>query len=93
MFETGNFIMPCNVLLGETRMRVAMIQSSTPILPCGTYNYGETEDYTVNILPNPLTFNSVGTVQQTGVVAPGTTDVVITKIPVRVDGLRCSRIN
>jgi hypothetical protein len=86
MFETGNFIMPCNVLLGETRMRVAMIQSSTPILPCGTYNYGETEDYTVNILPNPLTFNSVGTVQQTGVVAPGTTDVVITKIPVRVDG-------
>src|SRR5690606_15479240 len=44
--------------LGNTRMRVILWEgggsSSSTITPCGTYGYGETEDYLVNVfLPAP----------------------------------------
>ncbi|MBK6330553.1 MAG: T9SS type A sorting domain-containing protein [Bacteroidetes bacterium] len=49
---SGNFTVPGGALSGVTRMRVIM-QSSWigPVLPCGNYAYGETEDYLVNIVP------------------------------------------
>lgn len=40
---------PSTALLGETRMRVAMKDRSQHTSACGSYNYGEVEDYTVNI--------------------------------------------
>ncbi|MCS7076755.1 MAG: GEVED domain-containing protein [Bacteroidia bacterium] len=51
---TGNILLPTSASTGNTRMRVVYAYAygtmPTP-LPCGTYDEGETEDYTVNIQP------------------------------------------
>lgn len=51
---TGNFTVPLTALAGNTRMRVQLQYNVTPDDPCDTnatgYQYGETEDYTVNIV-------------------------------------------
>lgn len=54
-FETGNFTVPPTATLGLTRMRVVNVETTllTSINPCGTYTWGETEDYIVNIAPMP----------------------------------------
>ncbi len=46
---TGNFTIPGSALVGSTRMRVVMQYDKVPPSSCGTFNYGEAEDYTVNI--------------------------------------------
>ncbi len=47
--HTMNITVPAGATLGETRMRVKVgWQESTPN-PCGTFTYGEVEDYTVNV--------------------------------------------
>jgi hypothetical protein len=43
---TGSFTVPTSAS-GQTRMRVSMSWSSQPPM-CGTFTYGEVEDYTVN---------------------------------------------
>lgn len=47
---SGNIIIPASASLGATRMRVMMKYNSAPISTCGTYTYGQVEDYTVNIM-------------------------------------------
>ena len=47
---TGSFTVPSDVDLGVTRLRVSMQYNAIPGSSCGTFNYGETEDYTVNIV-------------------------------------------
>ena len=49
----GALSVPYTVIAGNTAMRIvhAIYGSSTSVHPCGTYFYGETEDYVVNILP------------------------------------------
>jgi GEVED domain/Secretion system C-terminal sorting domain len=50
---SGNVTIPATALTGVTRMRVVLAQGTTPASPCGTYTWGETEDYLINILsPN-----------------------------------------
>jgi len=44
----ASFDVPTDATLGETRMRVTMKYNSEAS-PCETFNYGEVEDYTVNI--------------------------------------------
>lgn len=44
----GTINIPSTAVLGKTRMRVAMIYNSQAP-SCGTFSYGEVEDYTVNI--------------------------------------------
>ena len=46
---------PLTAKSGTTRLRVVMRQSGTAATttPCGTYTYGETEDYTIKIDPLP----------------------------------------
>lgn len=44
----ASFTVPSSVSTGITRMRVIMRYGSAPS-PCGTFSYGEVEDYTVNI--------------------------------------------
>lgn len=44
---TGNFTLPAN-LTGDYRMRVVMKYNAAPE-PCGSFSYGEVEDYTIRI--------------------------------------------
>ncbi|WP_420551991.1 GEVED domain-containing protein [Tenacibaculum aiptasiae] len=46
---SADITIPASALLGQTRMRVAMKDTAQHTTSCGTYNYGEVEDYTVNI--------------------------------------------
>ena len=70
---TGTFTVPATATLGSTRMRVMMKYSSLPTSPCGTYTYGQVEDYTVNITA-------------TAKVTPVTNNVDITLYPNPVKG-------
>lgn len=47
---TGSITIPSSATLGTTRMRVMMQYSSVPSSSCGTYTYGQVEDYTLNIV-------------------------------------------
>ncbi|MGB5105619.1 MAG: GEVED domain-containing protein [Candidatus Zixiibacteriota bacterium] len=47
---TGTVTAPASALLGPTRMRVRIVYNELPA-PCGTSDYGEVEDYTVNVVP------------------------------------------
>lgn len=53
--ESGTFVVPADAVTGYTMMRVVNVETTTiaNIVPCGTYGYGETEDYKVNITPPP----------------------------------------
>ena len=44
---------PSTALSGLTRMRIVIIESNAAPTPCGTYTWGETEDYMVNISAPP----------------------------------------
>ena len=51
---SGDFTVPSGLTAGTTRMRVLMDDATTPNNPCGSFNYGEVEDYTVNIVIGTL---------------------------------------
>jgi PKD repeat protein len=44
-----NFTIPCSASAGTRRMRV-IVKESGAAAPCGTYTWGETEDYNVTVL-------------------------------------------
>lgn len=44
-----NITIPCYATLGVTTMRIVCVESSTSTNGCGTYTWGETEDYRINI--------------------------------------------
>ncbi len=46
---TGSVTIPSGAVAGSTRMRVAMEYNTIPSSACGSFTYGEVEDYTVNI--------------------------------------------
>jgi GEVED domain/Secretion system C-terminal sorting domain len=52
---TGNITIPLTAFPGLTRMRIVDMEggqfSATSITPCNSYGFGETEDYTINIIP------------------------------------------
>jgi trimeric autotransporter adhesin len=45
---SGSFTVPASAANGATRMRVTMQYNAVPS-SCGSFNYGEVEDYTINI--------------------------------------------
>ena len=53
--ETGTVTVPTGTPQGLTRMRVVNVETTlaTSVNPCGTYTWGETEDYFVNISAPP----------------------------------------
>lgn len=44
----GNFTVPASATLGNTRMRVSLRYNTSPT-SCGAFDYGEVEDYEINI--------------------------------------------
>ncbi|MFH0981763.1 MAG: GEVED domain-containing protein [Planctomycetota bacterium] len=52
---SGNVTVPVTALIGSTRMRVVVREGGTELLtlPCGTYTWGETEDYTIDVKEPP----------------------------------------
>ncbi len=50
---SGNVMVPSNALNGYSQMRVVAVYNGNinSVLPCATYSYGETEDYTIMISP------------------------------------------
>jgi bacillolysin len=59
---TATITVPNTALSGTTRMRIKLSDSSTSTSPCGSFSYGEVEDYTVNI----------GAITLTGIVSQDT---------------------
>ena len=64
--ETGNITIPTGIPTGNTMMRVVNVETWAigNINPCGTYSWGETEDYLVNITapptcPQPTNFSLI----------------------------------
>jgi len=49
---TYNVLVPAGTVPGLKRMRIVHVEYATPS-SCGTYSYGETEDYNVNIVAAP----------------------------------------
>ena len=49
----GNVIIPLTSLAGNTGMRVVLTEGTAIPSPCGTYTWGETEDYVVHIMQAP----------------------------------------
>lgn len=47
---TGSVTIPSTATVGATRMRVMMQYNSVPSSSCGSYTYGQVEDYTLNIV-------------------------------------------
>ncbi len=60
---TGTFAVPASATLGSTRMRVSMKFSSAPQACSNPFNYGEVEDYCVEIIENDST-NSIYTADE-----------------------------
>ncbi|NVO19240.1 MAG: fibronectin type III domain-containing protein [Bacteroidetes bacterium] len=74
--ETGTITIPVGAIPGHTLMRVICKEGTTPssIVPCGTYSYGETEDYIVNItLSTTPALGASPTVLNFGQLTPGST--------------------
>lgn len=51
---TGSLSIPDQAPAGTTRLRVRLQYNQSPAEPCSAYEYGETEDYAVTIVPRPL---------------------------------------
>ena len=52
---TGNFTIPLDATLGETRMRVSLKYNGIPS-SCESFDFGEVEDYTINIMYDGLIY-------------------------------------
>ncbi|MEZ4720683.1 MAG: GEVED domain-containing protein [Flavobacteriales bacterium] len=56
---------PAGAPSGSTRMRIVCVETSSTsgVLACGSYGWGETEDYKVTVLPNVLTVVTPDTIE------------------------------
>lgn len=72
---TGTFTVPVSgTQSGPTLLRVVQIESTAVPAPTGTFGWGETEDYTVNLIatPDPATTTYSWTSNKTGATILGT---------------------
>lgn len=64
----GNmFLIPSNAKIGNTKIRVSM-RYGNPAVPCGTFPYGEVEDYTVYINGNNLVNDEITSRSTDGII-------------------------
>ncbi|RQO29948.1 hypothetical protein DBR32_13610 [Taibaiella sp. KBW10] len=50
---TGTITPPATALTGNTRIRVRAVEGTTTFTPCSSQSFGETEDYTINLVVPP----------------------------------------
>lgn len=74
---SGNITIPATALTGNTRMRVIMNYNAQPSSSCGSFNYGQVEDYTLKISA-PSSIASL-----TGIVAAENTAISVYPNPVK----------
>lgn len=75
--QTGNVTIPVNAMSGNTMMRIMNVRSSSPasVTSCSSFNFGETEDYTIFIDDQVVcsgTPNPGNTISSLSSVCPGT---------------------
>ncbi len=89
--ESGNIIIPYTALTGNTMMRVICKESSVPTSACGTYGYGETEDYLINITAAPACSGTptggTATAATTAFTCSGSTTVTLSGYTNNVSGI------
>ncbi|OYU97751.1 MAG: hypothetical protein CFE21_05535 [Bacteroidetes bacterium B1(2017)] len=90
ILKTGSITVPCTATPGLTRMRVIYHESSVAAPSCGTYTWGETEDYTINIVNGPATFTNTTAIQVLGATSAGASDVPVLRVPVKVTASPCN---
>jgi len=80
---TGNIAIPCSAMSGQTRLRISIAEGlfGSLITPCMTYEYGETEDYLIDLI-QPVTpcvtpIPSPGNTQSTATVLCDSTIAVL----------------
>jgi hypothetical protein len=90
--DVGNIVVPCTASIGKTRMRIIYAggtnTTNTNPSSCGSANYqfGETEDYTINIVNNPVAYSAVRATQTSGRAGKGSTNVNVMRIAVKATG-------
>ena len=91
---SGTLIIPEGALTGVTRMRIAMKYDGVPT-PCETFDYGEVEDYCVNLIPaavvptcDPVASTAIvdSTATSLTLYTGATTDTSIVQIAYRMSG-------
>ncbi|MDG1476444.1 MAG: GEVED domain-containing protein, partial [Vicingaceae bacterium] len=83
-----NFTVPVAATIGNLRMRVIVQEGGTANNSCASYTWGETEDYTVNIVsPGPMTYSSYTVTQaNTSNVNPGLVDNELLRVQINTTG-------
>ena len=90
VIRTGTITIPCTALSGRTRLRVIMNETSSgPISACGSYTFGETEDYLINLVNVPTSYISSTVFQQSGSAPFGGVDVPVLRVPVVANANSC----
>lgn len=90
--QIGSISIPANAALGPCRMRIRSLEYSTLLSSdaCGEiiFYYGETEDYTISIIPpSPMTYVSSACAQlNTSPVSLGTSDADLMRIEIITQG-------
>ncbi|MFY7742339.1 MAG: GEVED domain-containing protein, partial [Flavobacterium sp.] len=83
--QTGSITVPITALVGTTRMRVVNVETTGTVLACGTYSWGETEDYNINIIAAPSCAGTpvatTATTSSTGVCSGSTVNLGLTGVP------------
>jgi hypothetical protein len=87
---SGMFTIPCAPFTGIKRMRVIMEETPSikTLLPCGSYLYGETEDYVINLTSETPTWQFTTAQQLTDTAEAATTHPIL-RIPVKADANLC----
>lgn len=77
---SGSFTVPANAYLGHVSLRVVVEETSVAanVTACGTYTYGETEDYKINIQP-PVQWDAAifSITEPSGILTEGQTSLVV----------------
>ncbi|MFN8283292.1 MAG: GEVED domain-containing protein [Chitinophagales bacterium] len=87
----ATFSVPSTATAGSTRMRVVMSDASTAT-SCGTFSYGETEDYTVNFTSSKTTKQGGSAADNTGTVYSSETRQVANEAVVSKKGVETKQV-